>query len=360
MKNTLVTGGAGFIGSNFIHHLLGQNQEIKVINLDALTYAGNLDNLAEFESNNRYVFIHGDIRDAALIKSILTGGKIDTVVHFAAESHVDRSIENPIEFILTNVVGTANLLNTCLAHWNGLDPVHKSEFRFLHISTDEVFGSLSNNDPAFSESTPYSPNSPYAASKASADLLVRAFYKTYNFPAIISNCSNNYGPYQYPEKLIPLIILNCLEGRPLPLYGDGQQIRDWLYVEDHCEALFSILKAGLVGHSYNIGGGNQPSNLEITRQICHIMDKLKPDSTFVPHERLITYVKDRPGHDRRYAMDISKISKELGWQPNHDLAEGLEETVRWYLAHMDWVNAVRNRPSYKEWIDKNYNQREKV
>lgn len=360
MKNILVTGGAGFIGSNFIHHVLGQNHEIRVLNLDALTYAGNPDNLAEFESNERYDFIHGDIRDIKLIKSVLTDNKIDTVVHFAAESHVDRSIEKPTEFILTNVIGTANLLDTCLIYWDGLDSVNKPGFRFLHISTDEVFGSLSKNAPAFSETTPFSPNSPYAASKASADLLVRAYFKTYGFPAIISNCSNNYGPYQYPEKLIPLIILNCLDGRPLPLYGDGLQIRDWLYVEDHCEALLSILKKGLIGHSYNIGGGNQPSNLEITRQICRIMDRLKPNSSYAPHEQLITFVKDRPGHDRRYAMNISKISKELGWQPSHDLNVGLEKTVRWYLANMDWVEKVRNRPSYKEWIDKNYNRREKI
>ena len=360
MKNILVTGGAGFIGSNFIHHILGQNHEIKVLNIDALTYAGNLDNLADLESSSRYDFIHGDIRDTKLIKTVLTDYRIDTVVHFAAESHVDRSIVNPTEFILTNVVGTANLLNASLAFWDGLDSIRKTAFRFLHISTDEVFGSLSKNDPAFTEKSPYSPNSPYAASKASADLLVRAYFKTYGFPAIISNCSNNYGPYQYPEKLIPLIILNCLEGQPLPLYGDGLQIRDWLFVEDHCEALLSILKKGIIGHSYNIGGSNQPSNLEITRQICNIMDILKPDSSFAPHEQLITFVKDRPGHDRRYAMDISKISKELSWQPSHDLSEGLEKTVRWYLANLDWVEKIKDRPSYKGWIDKNYNRRMKI
>jgi len=360
MKNILVTGGAGFIGSNFIHHILGKNHEITILNFDALTYAGNMDNLADLDKNNRYDFIHGDILDADLTKSILTNYRIDTVVHFAAESHVDRSIENPIEFIMTNVVGTSNLLNTCLAYWNELDTINKSKFRFLHISTDEVFGSLSEYDLAFSEKTPYSPNSPYAASKASADLLVRAYYKTYGFPAIISNCSNNYGPFQYPEKLIPLIILNCLEGQPLPLYGDGLQIRDWLFVEDHCEALISILEKGTIGDSYNIGGSNQPSNLEITRQICHIMDMEKPDSPFAPHEQLITFVKDRPGHDRRYAMDISKISNELSWLPDHDLCVGLEKTVRWYLANLDWVEKIKARPSYKEWINKNYNKREKI
>jgi dTDP-glucose 4,6-dehydratase len=311
-------------------------------------------------SDPRYSFVQGDIRDLDRLSAFFSDHRVDTVVHFAAESHVDRSIDNPSEFVLTNVVGTSNLLNVCLDHWKSLSGDHKENFRFLHISTDEVFGSLSPNDPSFTEESAYAPNSPYAASKAASDHLVRSYFKTYGLPAIISNCSNNYGPYQFPEKLVPLIILNALEGAPLPLYGDGLQIRDWLFVEDHCDALQTILKKGQPGQSYNIGGNNQPTNIEITRQICEILDDLLPNSPKIPHEQLITFIKDRPGHDRRYAMNISKISRELGWEPKNKLHEGLKKTVRWYLENTEWVEKIMNRPTYNDWIKLNYSGRGKA
>lgn len=360
MKNILVTGGAGFIGSNFIQSILAHNSNISITNFDSLTYAGNLDNLVNVASDPRYTFIHGDIRDLDHLGILFSKNCFDTVVHFAAESHVDRSIENPSDFVLTNVVGTSNLLNDCLNYWRGLSGDEREMFRFLHISTDEVFGSLASNDPPFTEDTPYSPNSPYAASKAASDHLVRSYFKTYGLPAIISNCSNNYGPYQFPEKLIPLIILNALDGLPLPLYGDGLQIRDWLFVEDHCDALMTILKKGLPGLSYNIGGNNQPTNLEITQKICGILDEMLPNSPQRPHKQLIKFINDRPGHDRRYAMDTSKIFHELGWKPKYDLTNGLKDTVRWYLKNIEWVEKIKNRPTYNDWIRLNYSGREKV
>ena len=360
MRNLLVTGGAGFIGSNFIQTILAHNSNISITNFDSLTYAGNLDNLSSVASDPRYLFIRGDIRDLDHLGNLFTDNRFEAVVHFAAESHVDRSIENPSDFVLTNVVGTNNLLKMCLDHWKGLSSNDREKFRFLHISTDEVFGSLSPNDPPFKEETPYSPNSPYAASKAASDHMVRSYFRTYGLPAIVTNCSNNYGPYQFPEKLIPLIILNALEGLPLPLYGDGLQIRDWLFVEDHCEALLTILEKGQPGQSYNIGGSNQPANLEITKQICKILDEMLPNSPHRPHAQLITFIKDRPGHDRRYAMDTSKLSQELGWTPKHELNKGLQETVQWYLDNLDWVEKIKDRPSYNDWIRLNYSGREKV
>jgi dTDP-glucose 4,6-dehydratase len=360
MKNVLVTGGAGFIGSNFIQHALAHDTDISITNFDSLTYAGNLDNLANVVSDPRYNFVHGDIRDLDHLGILFSNSCFDTVVHFAAESHVDRSIENPSDFVLTNVVGTSNLLNVSLNYWKALSSDEKEKFRFLHISTDEVFGSLAGNEPPFTEGTPYSPNSPYAASKAASDHLVRSYFITYGLPAIISNCSNNYGPYQFPEKLIPLIILNAMDGLSLPLYGDGLQIRDWLFVEDHCDALMMILKKGLPGQSYNIGGNNQPTNLEITRQICGILDEMLSDSPRKPHKQLITFIKDRPGHDRRYAMDTSKIFHELGWKPKHELNNGLKDTVEWYLGNSEWVEKIKNRPAYNDWIRHNYSGREKA
>lgn len=360
MKRVLVTGGAGFIGSNFIHIALNKFNNISIVNFDALTYAGNLDNLTDIESDSRYAFIHGDIRNTNDLQDVFSTRDFDTIVHFAAESHVDRSIENPSEFILTNVLGTANLLDVSLKYWNKLEAEEKKLFCFLHISTDEVFGSLELNDPPFTETTPYAPNSPYAASKAAADHLVRAYYKTYQFPAIISNCSNNYGPYQYPEKLIPLMISNAIDGKPLPIYGEGNQIRDWLYVEDHCSALLEILGKGIPGQSYNIGGNTQPTNLEITRRICGILDQLIPAPLKRPHQQLITFVKDRPGHDKRYAMDNSKMKHEIGWEPEFTLDEGLKLTIQWYLDHMQWAENIKNRPSYGKWIKQNYSGRGEI
>lgn len=357
MRNLLVTGGAGFIGSNFIQTILALNSNISITNFDSLTYAGNLDNLASVASDPRYIFIQGDIRDLDHLGNLFAYNRFDAVVHFAAESHVDRSIENPSDFVLTNVVGTNNLLKMCLDHWKGLTGNDREKFGFLHISTDEVFGSLAPDDPPFTEETPYSPNSPYAASKAASDHLVRSYFMTYGLPVVISNCSNNYGPYQFPEKLIPLIILNAVEGLPLPLYGDGQQIRDWLFVEDNCEALLTILEKGQPGQSYNIGGSNQPTNLDITKQICKILDEMLPNSPHRPHEKLITFIKDRPGHDRRYAMDTSKLSRELGWTPKHELKKGLQDTVQWYLDNINWVEKIKDRPSYNDWIRLNYSGR---
>ena len=353
MHSMLVTGGAGFIGSNFIHYVLKQDPTLQIVNLDALTYAGNLYNLDDLPDRSRYAFIQGNITDRALISSILNGHQVDTIVHFAAETHVDRSIEGAELFLETNINGTYCLLESAR---NYLSQSNQNfPFRFHHISTDEVFGSLAQMDPPFTETTPYAPNSPYAASKAASDHLVRAFHHTYYLPVTISNCSNNYGPYQFPEKLIPLTIINALKGKPLPIYGDGQQIRDWLYVEDHCSAIFRILQTGLPGETYNIGGNNQPTNLEIVNTICSILDELAPGPN--PYQTLIKFVPDRPGHDRRYAMDIRKIRNSLGWAPGCDLQAGLKRTVQWYLQHSQWIETILERPDYQAWINRNYSSR---
>ena len=354
MKNILVTGGAGFIGSNFILRLINERPDVSLVNLDALTYAGNPANLATLNGKTQYHFIHGSINDQALLESILSDYKIDTVVNFAAETHVDRSILGPIQFLNTNVVGTGVLLEAVKKHWSN---AKNNDFRFHHISTDEVFGSLLPDEPPFSETSKYSPNSPYSASKAASDHLVRAYQHTYGLPITISNCTNNYGPYQFPEKLIPLMIMNCMTGKPLPVYGDGRQIRDWLYVEDHCEAIQLILEKGKVGETYLIGGENQPTNLEIINAITSILDELLPGSAYKPHASLIQFVQDRPGHDRRYAMDISKIRKELGWNPRHDLVSGLHATVEWYLSNQDWVQNLTNNAGFTSWMKDNYSNR---
>ncbi len=358
MNNVLVTGGAGFIGSNFVRHLLRETDELRVVNLDLLTYAGSLENLRALPHAERHTLVQGDIGDRALVDRILREEQIDTIAHFAAESHVDRSILGPSAFMQTNIFGTFTLLEAARQFWLGNGLAAEGPVRFHHISTDEVYGSLGPEDPAFSETTAYAPNSPYAASKASSDHLVRAYAHTYGLPVTISNCSNNYGPYQFPEKLIPLIILNALQGKPLPIYGDGRQVRDWLHVEDHCAAILEILRRGDPGETYNIGGDNQPTNLEVVQLLCEILDQLVPDSAFRPHTALITMVTDRPGHDRRYAMDTSKIKRALGWSPQWDLEQGLRSTVEWYLANPDWVEAVRQRPSYQEWLEANYAARE--
>ena len=355
----LVTGGAGFIGSNFIRYILKNYTDVFILNLDLLTYAGSLENLKGLPTNARYQFIKGDICDKGSVSDLMQANNIDAIVHFAAESHVDRSITGPAAFIDTNIVGTFSLLEAARQVWSASNQMSDDKVRFQHISTDEVFGSLRPGEPAFSEETPYSPNSPYAASKASSDQLVRAYFHTYGLPVTLTNCSNNYGPYQFPEKLIPLMILNALEGKPLPIYGDGLQIRDWLYVEDHCEAIWRVLQEGKVGQSYNIGGDNQPANLEIVEAICALIDEFKPGSEYIPHNQLKKYVTDRPGHDRRYAMNTTKIQQELGWKPKHDLASGLRKTVEWYLENSDWITSIRNQKQYNEWVDLNYNKRGK-
>jgi dTDP-glucose 4,6-dehydratase len=357
MKNVLVTGGAGFIGSNFIHYLLRTEQDIKVINLDALTYAGNLDNLQDAAKDSRYVFAQGNICDAEFVERLLHEHQVDTIVHFAAETHVDRSILGPRQFIETNVIGTFTMLEAARKYWLEEKALPVEDVRFHHVSTDEVFGSLAPGEPAWTEETPYAPNSPYAASKASSDHLVRAYGHTYKLPYSITNCSNNYGPYQFPEKLIPVIILNALGGKELPVYGDGQQIRDWLHVEDHCEAIHLVLTKGQTGSTYNIGGENQPANLTIVETICDILDEVAPDSQHKPHKNLIKSVKDRPGHDRRYDMDTHKISTELGWRPRHTLTQGLLDTVQWYLSHPEWVTTIREKHEYQGWMDANYKSR---
>jgi dTDP-glucose 4,6-dehydratase len=348
-QSILVTGGAGFIGSNFILHWLAQEGS-RVVNLDKLTYAGNPANLAELCDDNRYVFARGDINDAELVSDLLQRYKPAAIVHFAAESHVDRSIHNAQEFIRTNIEGTFQLLQVARQYWTGLGEAEKQNFRFLHVSTDEVYGSLGPTDPAFTEKTPFAPNSPYAASKASADHLVRAFHHTYGLPTLTTNCSNNYGPYQFPEKLIPLMIHNAIMGKPLPVYGDGLNVRDWLYVKDHCEAIRQVLRNGRVGECYNIGGNSEKSNIEVIREICAVLSELRPGGGY---ESLITYVKDRPGHDRRYAMDCTKIRSELGWTPNESFSSGLRKTVEWYLAHEEWISSVTSG-AYREWIDLHY------
>jgi dTDP-glucose 4,6-dehydratase len=357
MKNVLITGGAGFIGSNFVRFLLRVEEKIRVANLDTLTYSGSLENLKELPNADHYTFVKGDICDSELVKRLLREYEIDTIIHFAAESHVDRSILAPDRFVQTNIVGTFALLEAARQYWLQDTAIMKDQTRFHHVSTDEVYGSLAPGEPAWNEESPYYPHSPYAASKAASDHLVRAYGHTYGLPYTLTNCTNNYGPYQFPEKLIPLVILNALEGKPLPVYGDGQQIRDWLHVEDHCEALYLVLKRGLPGNSYNIGGGNQPANLTIVETICDILDELKTDSRFRPHRQLIQFVKDRPGHDRRYALNIQKISQELGWQPRHTMEQGLRDTVAWYLAHPDWVTAIRKQKEYQDWLEENYTNR---
>ncbi len=362
MKTLLVTGCAGFIGSNFVHTFLANGRDAKVINLDKLTYAGNLANLAALQNDPRHVFVQGDIGDRALVERLLQEHQPDAVVNFAAESHVDRSIHGPGDFIQTNVVGTFNLLEAVRAYWSTLPatPVMASEarpsqpsFRFLHVSTDEVYGTLAPTEPPFAEPLPYVPNSPYSASKAASDHLVRAWHHTYGLPVLTTNCSNNYGPYHFPEKLIPLVIHNALAGKPLPIYGDGQQVRDWLYVEDHCRAILRVLEAGQLGETYNIGGWNEKANLDVVRTLCAILDELKPRADGLPYASQITYVKDRPGHDRRYAIDARKIERELGWKPEETFETGIRKTVQWYLDHPDWVDNVTSG-NYRNWLAQHY------
>jgi len=356
MKQVLVTGGAGFIGSNFIHWLLEKEPEAHVFNLDVLTYSGSLENLRDLPDESRYQFIHGNICDEALLEKVLAENNIDTIVHFAAETHVDRSIFGPGQFIQTNIIGTYALLEAAKKTWSSAQGLNSGNYCFHHISTDEVFGALKPGEPAWTEEIAYAPNSPYAASKAASDHLVRSYGHTYGLPYTITNCSNNYGPYQFPEKLIPLMILNAQEGKPLPIYGDGNQIRDWLHVQDHCEAIHLVLKYGKLGSSYNIGGGNQPTNLSIVQKICDLVDEMIPADA--SRRNLIQFVKDRPGHDRRYAMDSTKIERELGWKPKHSLESGLRDTVEWYLTHADWVSAIRTQVEYQAWVEKNYLNRQ--
>lgn len=357
MKNILVTGGAGFIGSNFVRFVLKIDHGVQVINLDKLTYAGSLENLNDLPDSSRHTFVQGDICDRMLLDSLLHAHQVDTIVHFAAESHVDRSIHDPGAFVQTNVVGTFTLLEAARQYWLNEKALGGEPVRFHHISTDEVFGTLDPDAPAWTEETPYAPNSPYAASKAASDHLVRAYGHTYGLPYSITNCSNNYGPYQFPEKLIPLMILNALEGKPLPIYGDGGQIRDWLYVEDHCEAIWLVITRGQPGTTFNIGGGAQPTNLTVVQQLCGILDEALPASPHAPHAALMRRVADRPGHDRRYAIDFGKISSELGWQPRQSLGSGLQKTAEWYIAHPEWIEAIRKQQDYQGWMERNYGQR---
>ncbi len=354
-ETILVTGGAGFIGSNFVLDWLA-GEHGPVVNLDKLTYAGNAANLAAAEGNPEYTFIHGDICDAALVARLLAEHRPSAVVHFAAESHVDRSIAGPEAFLRTNIDGTFVLLQAARQHFASLAGAEKDRFRFLHVSTDEVYGTLAPHDPAFHEDTPYAPNSPYAASKASSDHLVRAWHHTYGLPTLVTNCSNNYGPYQFPEKLIPLMINNALSGKPLPVYGDGLQVRDWLYVGDHCSAIRAVLQGGRLGETYNVGGGNQRTNLEVVRTLCALLDELRPNSPHVPHLNLLTYVQDRPGHDRRYAIDAQKLESELHWQPAESFETGFRKTIEWYLANPAWVQNVTSG-AYKSWMQQNYASR---
>jgi len=351
----LVTGGAGFIGANFVLDWLRDAGDA-VVNLDKLTYAGNLENLASIEGEARHVFVRGDICDRTLLDLLLAEHRPLAVVHLAAESHVDRSIHGPGEFIRTNIDGTFTLLEAARAYWGGLGPADKEGFRFLHVSTDEVYGSLGLADPPFAETKAYEPNSPYSASKAASDHLVRAYHHTYGLPVLTTNCSNNYGPYQFPEKLIPLVIANALAGKPLPIYGDGMNVRDWLYVADHCAAIRVVLERGKVGETYNIGGWNEMPNLEIVKTICAILDELRPQPSGALYQSLLTFVKDRPGHDRRYAIDARKIERELGWKPAETFASGIRKTVQWYLENQKWVANVQSG-KYQEWMSKNYGDR---
>jgi len=349
----LVTGGAGFIGGNFILDWLANSTSEGVVNLDKLTYAGNLATLESLKDDSRHIFIHGDICDKELVTKLLKEFQPRAIINFAAESHVDRSIHGPAEFVQTNILGTFNLLECAREYWNNLDEDAKMKFRFHHVSTDEVYGSLSATDPAFAETHPYEPNSPYSASKAASDHLVRAWFHTYGFPVVTTNCSNNYGPYHFPEKLIPLVILNALNGKPLPIYGDGQQVRDWLYVGDHCSAIREVLKKGRLGETYNIGGWNEKANIEVVQTICRILDELKPRADSRPYIDQITYVKDRPGHDRRYAIDAGKIEQELGWRPVETFETGIRKTVQWYLDNPVWIDGVVSG-SYRDWLQKQY------
>ena len=351
----LVTGGAGFIGANFVLDWLAQSDEA-IINLDGLTYAGNLQSLASLGADKRHIFVQGDIGDSTLVGDLLAQNRPRSIINFAAESHVDRSIHGPEDFIQTNIVGTFRLLEAVRVYWGGLNSEAKQRFRFLHVSTDEVYGSLAKDEPAFSETRRYEPNSPYSASKAASDHLVRAYHHTYGLPVLTTNCSNNYGPYHFPEKLIPLMIINALAGKPLPIYGDGQQIRDWLYVKDHCGAIRLVLEAGRVGEVYNIGGCNEKPNIEIVHTVCALLDELRPRIDGKSYREQIAYVTDRPGHDRRYAIDAGKIERELGWKPAETFETGIRKTVQWYLDNQGWVSNVQSG-AYRTWVEKNYQGR---
>jgi len=364
-RSILVTGGAGFIGSNFVLDWFDQldrdaelqtHTSVALVNLDKLTYAGNAGNLAVLRERPDYTFVHGDICDGGLVARLLAQHRPAAIVHFAAETHVDRSISAPDAFLRTNIDGTFTLLQAARAHFDTLAGEERERFRFLHVSTDEVYGTLQPDDPAFSESTPYAPNSPYAASKAASDHLVRAWHHTYGLPTLITNCSNNYGPLHFPEKLIPLMLTHALAGKPLPVYGDGQQVRDWLYVRDHCSAIRAVLAGGRPGETYNVGGGNQRSNLEVVRTLCALLDELRPESPFTPHAQLIRFVTDRPGHDRRYAIDARKLEQELGWRAQETFESGLRKTVAWYLANSAWVDNVTSG-AYQNWVQQNYSRR---
>jgi dTDP-glucose 4,6-dehydratase len=348
----LITGGAGFIGANFVLDWIAQSDE-PVVNLDKLTYAGNLETLASLKANPKHIFVQGDIGDSALVDRLLAEHKPRAIVNFAAESHVDRSIHGPEDFVQTNVLGTFRLLEAVRGYWGALPAEQKAAFRFLHVSTDEVYGSLSKTDPAFTEENKYEPNSPYSASKAASDHLVRAWHHTYGLPVVTTNCSNNYGPFHFPEKLIPLMIVNALAGKPLPVYGDGMQVRDWLYVKDHCSAIRRVLEAGQLGQTYNVGGWNEKPNIEIVNTVCALLDELRPKSDGKPYKAQITYVTDRPGHDRRYAIDARKLERELGWKPAETFDSGIRKTVEWYLANAEWVRNVQSG-AYREWVQQQY------
>lgn len=350
----LVTGGAGFIGANFVRDWLSQSEE-PVVNLDKLSYAGNLDNLAGLEDDARHTFVHGDIGDTALLAQLLREHRVRAVLNFAAETHVDRSIDSPAAFVDNNVMATFRLLEAVRAYWNTLEGAARADFRFLHVSTDEVYGSLAPDAPAFAETHRYQPNSPYAASKAAADHLVRAWHHTYGLPVLTTNCSNNYGPYQFPEKLIPLVIHKALQGEPLPVYGDGRQVRDWLFVGDHCTALRRVLEAGAPGETYNVGGNQEMANIDVVRLLCSILDELRPRADGVSYATQIAFVADRPGHDRRYAIDATRLERELGWRPQETFATGIRQTVAWYLDHGDWVDRVTSG-AYRDWIARQYGQ----
>ena len=352
----LVTGSAGFIGANFVLDWCEKHDEA-VVSLDKLTYAGNLENLASLKNDPRHIFVHGDIGDSPLVDKLLKEYRPRAVVNFAAESHVDRSIHGPEDFIQTNIVGTFHLLEAVRAYWSGLMGEEKASFRFLHVSTDEVYGSLAKDEPAFSETHRYEPNSPYSASKAASDHLVRAYHHTYGLPVLTTNCSNNYGPYHFPEKLIPLMIVNALAGKPLPVYGDGQQIRDWLYVKDHCSAIRCVLEKGRLGEVYNVGGWNEKANLDIVHTVCALLDELRPRTDGKSYREQITFVTDRPGHDRRYAIDAHKIERELGWKPVETFETGIRKTVQWYLDNQRWVSNVQSG-AYRQWLEKNYAERD--
>ena len=355
MMSILVTGGAGFIGANFVHDWLAQSDET-VVTLDALTYAGNLETLAPLAGDPRHIFVRGDICDRALVERLLATHRPRALIHFAAESHVDRSIHGPAAFIRTNIEGTFTLLEAARAYWSGGRTATTAQFRFHHVSTDEVYGTLAPDDPPFRETHPFQPNSPYAASKAAADHLVRAWHHTYGLPVVTTNCSNNYGPYHFPEKLIPLMIVHALAGKPLPVYGDGRQVRDWLYVKDHCSAIRCVLERGRLGETYNIGGWNEQANIDIVQQICTLLDALRPRADGRSYREQITFVADRPGHDRRYAIDAGKIERELGWRPAETFETGLRKTLQWYLDHPGWVSNVQSG-AYRDWIEQNYAER---